>query len=209
MYSSILILASCSVLIEIMVIHFLATTRNIKTKIDTYRKIVSVIHHKGHRVSSDWVEHIYNEVIHNVARHESWEETCQIELDAAERADLIIVESSLKGGSFGLGYETCLALQKKKPVLLLLGKGQSEGIFLSGLQHSLLTRKEYTEDNLEKIVESFIQENTINTKDLRFNFVIDRQIHNHLNHKARKLGKTKAEVVRDLVLAHMKRSEQL
>ena len=49
------------------------------------------------------------------------------------------------------------------------------------------------------MVEKFLNENDIQSKDMRFNFFIDRKIYNYLRWAAFKTGKTKAEILRDLV----------
>ena len=76
--------------------------------------------------------------------------------------------------------------------------------YSSGLRHALLTVKEYEDNNLEKLVHDFLAENEISTKDLRFNFVIDRRLYHYLRWKSYKTRKTKAEVVRDLLDKDMK-----
>jgi len=49
------------------------------------------------------------------------------------------------------------------------------------------------------MLEKFMVDNDIQSKDMRFNFFIDRKIYNYLRWAAFKTGKTKAEILRDLV----------
>jgi hypothetical protein len=118
---------------------------------------------------------------------------------ALENADLLIAEAS-EGSAFGVGYEVSYALQRKKPTLILVKEKDAASSYATGLTDDLVTQKLYNLQNLESIVADFIKENTFNTKDLRFNFVIDRQLYNHIRWKSFRSKKTKAEVVRELLL---------
>ncbi len=52
---------------------------------------------------------------------------------------------------------------------------------------------------LKVTVSDFIKENDISAKDLRFNFAINRRIHNYLRSTSAKTGETKAEIIRRLI----------
>jgi predicted DNA-binding protein len=56
-------------------------------------------------------------------------------------------------------------------------------------------------------VSQFLEQNHIENKDLRFNFFIDRQIYNYLRWASFKTGKTKAEILRELVLHDIERQD--
>jgi hypothetical protein len=71
----------------------------------------------------------------------------------------------------------------------------------------MLTYKDYSEDNLEAVIREFLFENEISAKDMRFNFFLDRRIHNYLRGAAYKTGKTKAEILRDLVRRDIRRRD--
>lgn len=57
--------------------------------------------------------------------------------------------------------------------------------------------------NSYAIVKEFLEENVIDTKDLRFNFFLDRPTYNYLRWMSSKTGKTKAEIVRSLLQKEM------
>lgn len=186
-------------LIVDMIVHFIASS--LWTSKNSQRKkiIAEAVQNTGHSMSKNSSEIREVEMAEGLLDDSDWENICREELSAADRADLLIVEASNKG-SFGVGYVAAVCLDRKKPTLLLLEKGSLQGSFINGLKHPLLTRGEYDAENLAEIVIDFIQQNTVSSKDLRFNFVIDRQIYNYLRWRSHTSGKTKAEVVRDLLL---------
>jgi predicted DNA-binding protein len=59
---------------------------------------------------------------------------------------------------------------------------------------------------VEKIL-PFLEDNNISTKDMRFNFFIDRPIYNYLRWAALRTGKTKAEILRELVQREIKNKD--
>lgn len=188
-----------------MIIYFSANARNIESDVALYRRILGAIRSKGHLVAYDWVETALLRVAEspNKKLDLEWQATMH-EIEAGiERAELIIAEAS-EQSAFGVGYEVALALLAKKPVLALVKSGDAvTPSYVSGIRNELLTVKEYNDSNLEDHILEFIRENTIAKKDLRFNFVIDRQLHNHLRMQSFKTGKTKAEIVRDLLVKDM------
>lgn len=130
-----------------------------------------------------------------------------LSMDAIERADVVIVESTFK--SFGSGFQVAMALQKKKPTLLLVNKRNvvNESKISQGISDPLFLRKEYAgREDLHKIVTDFIEDHTYKTKDLRFNFVLDPPLYNHIRWKSFKTKKTKAEIVRELLIEDMDKS---
>ncbi len=133
------------------------------------------------------------------------EDIFRLNNEAIDRADLVIVEGSYK--SFGNGFQAATALQKKKPLLLLIRRGSDESTISRSAVDPYLIRKEYDDTSLDKIVKDFIQNNTMRTKDMRFNFVADRATSSHLRWLSYKSGKTKAEVLRNLILEDIRKSD--
>jgi len=100
----------------------------------------------------------------------------------------------------GVGYQVALAVQQKKPVLLLSKEGLENDSVVSGVDNTLVTFREYSDDNLEQTVQDFLVTNDVQPKDLRFNFFIDRQIYSYLRWASYKTGKPKGKILRELVL---------
>jgi len=182
-----------------MLIYFSASARNLEADLPNYKRIVSIIHSLGHTVSHDWIEPARLRMKRDGYNFGNLDVVVRDAEAAIESAEVLIAEAT-GGSTFGVGYEVALALSKRKPVLVLLNKHSKRDSYAIGITNSLLTTKNYDAGNLEKCVEDFIKANTIKIKDLRFNFVIDRQIYNHLRFRSYQTGKTKAEILRDLLL---------
>lgn len=110
--------------------------------------------------------------------------------------------------SFGVGHQVASAIQQKKPVLLLSRDDIVNDSLVTGLDDTIVHYKEYNNSNLEQIVKNFLEENNVQAKDLRFNFFIDRQIYNYLRWASYKTGKTKAHILRDLVLKEIDKDQK-
>jgi hypothetical protein len=187
-----------------MIIYFSASARSLKKDIKRYRRILTIARSLGHTFTNDWVETAWQQV----ARSGTYEGIIKGIVHSADlglrSAEVVIAEVS-GVSSFGVGYEVSRAMQERKPILLLATKEDSPNSYASGIENDLVTFKVYDSDlALEKHVEDFLKENTVKNKDLRFNFVLDRQIYNHLRQRSFSTGRTKAEIVRDLLIEDMK-----
>lgn len=182
-----------------MLIHFIASKSNLDKEIDNYRKIVDIIQKQGHKLTRNWIEGAYKIAQEGDGfKNLDWDSIYAENMEALARADLVIAEATTK--SFAVGFQTAVALQHKKPTLLLQREEVKEKTFYPATaKDNLLVHHIYDDTTLEKIVEDFLKENMIDSKDLRFNFFIDRKIYNYLRWAAFKTGKTKAEILRDLV----------
>jgi len=189
-----------------MLIYLSANARNIEHDIKTYRFIRDIIYRLGHNLVGDWTETalLREQNATNKGQLEGvdWKNMVQDAETSLQSAELLIAEAS-GASTFGVGYQVGLAINSRKPILLLVEESSAHISYATGLENDFIICKIYNSSNLEKILDNFIKENTIKNKDLRFNFVIDRQLHNHLRWKSFKTGKTKAEVVRELLVRDM------
>ncbi len=181
-----------------MLVHFAAPQQKILEDISYYRKIVKAIHERGDSLTRDWLEPAY-EVANRGGDFSSidWPTIYRENMEALARADVVIVD--ITHSNFAIGYMTAISVQHKKPTLVLFRDKAVVGTMASGLDESLIKLQEYDEASLDKIVFKFLEDNRIDTKDMRFNFFIDRPIYNYLRWAAFKTGKTKAEILRELV----------
>lgn len=188
-----------------MLVHFSASSRQIEKDIYLYRKIINAIRIAGHAISHDWIETAWLMTQGKGRDGEGWDlNTIALEVEAGiEAAEVAVIEAT-GVSTLGVGYELALALQRKKPTLVLIDERNTQGSYAIALRHDFLTIKTYDNDNLEKVITDFLDENIVNNKELRFNFVIDRKIYNHLRVKSFRTGRTKAEILRDLLEGDMK-----
>lgn len=178
-------------------VHLIASKSNVSEDIESLRSISRVIANKGHHIVRDWVESAYSRQIDDKGTPVDWMQIYTSNLETIAKADVIIAETSYN--SFGVGYQVAVAVQQKKPTLLLRHEGVEADAFATGIVDSWVQRVTYNEESIDSAIEKFLLENDISTKDMRFNFFIDRGIYNYLRWSALKTGKTKAEVLRELV----------
>lgn len=186
-------------------VHLIASKSSLTEDIESLRSVRKIIVQKGHQTVIDWIDSAYN-------RHKNGEETpidwttiYTSNLEAIAKADVVIAEVSHT--SFGVGYQVATAVQQKKPTLLLRHDKTDEATFATSVVDSWVECVTYNESNLESIIEKFLIDNDITTKDMRFNFFIDRAIYNYLRWSALKTGRTKAEILRELVQREIENRE--
>lgn len=188
-----------------MIIHLTGSSWQRTEDLEYLRKIISTIEENGGVLARDWVEPTFARNRAKTVEQINWEKVMRGNVDAISRADIVIVEAT--SYRFSQGYQVAVALQQKKPVLVLSRQPLDE-LSISGITNKLLTLAEYhNQDELQKAVAGFIKQNTVTTKDLRFNFFIDRQIYNYLRSVSFETGKNKSEVIRDLINREIRRSE--
>lgn len=190
-----------------MKVHLITSRPTLEQDITTLRKITSVIKGAGHTLAREWIEEAYERSQNPNVPYADWSKVYKENLEVINKADVIIAEVSHE--NFGVGYQTAVAVQQKKPVLMLRHASADKNAFATGVEDGWVKREEYTEENLADIMNKFLEANDIQAKDMRFNFFIDRPIYNYLRWAAFKTGKTKAEILRELVLKEIDKSNDV
>ncbi|MFO0920191.1 MAG: hypothetical protein U0451_00795 [Candidatus Saccharimonadales bacterium] len=127
-----------------------------------------------------------------------WSLIQQKAIEDIHKADICIFESSKS--SFAVGFQVAYALQLQKPCLVLKDKNGIKSNFGSGIVSNLLKYVTYEkDDDIVFTVRDFLSTNRLAAQDLRFNFVIDREIYNYLKWASFKTNSTKADIVRKLI----------
>jgi nucleoside 2-deoxyribosyltransferase len=180
-----------------MKVHLIASKTSLGKDIDILRAMISTIKSKGHTLARDWINDAYESNLKTGKTADDWSAIYNESLGTIAESDVIIADATYE--NFGVGYMLAMAIQQKKPVLMLRRSDAEENGFARGVVDDWVRHNEYTNENIEKIIADFIDENDISTKDMRFNFFIDRHIYNYLRWSALKTGKTKAEILRQLV----------
>lgn len=188
-----------------MRVHLITSRTTLEKDIETLRKMVSIIEKQGHTLALDWIEKAYKRTADQSQVGADWSQIYKENLETLTKADVIIAETSFE--NFGVGYQVANAVLLKKPILLLRHQTADKNAFAAGVEDSWVLQEQYTEDNLGPIINKFLDDNDIQTKDMRFNFFIDRPIYNYLRWSAHKTGKTKAEILRELVLREIDRDK--
>lgn len=192
-----------------MIVQIIGNASNLKNDLPFYHAILEVIHDSGAVIARDWISAAQNRIAKDIVRDDTkvdWDDVHKENSEAISRSDVVIIEATNYG--FQEGFYASQALQQKKPVLLVTQKN-IRGQLIYGIKHKLLTVQHYdTQDELKKIVTKFIKANTIATKDLRFNFFIDRQIYSYLREVSYETGKNKSEIIRELLEQEIDKQER-
>lgn len=192
-----------------MIIQIIGNGKNLQEDLTFYHAIIEVIHDSGAVIARDWINAAQNRIDKGITRDDTkveWDDVHKENSEAISRSDVIIIEATNYG--FQEGFYTSQALQQKKPVLLVT-RENVRGRLISGIKHKLLITQHYDDQaDLKKIVAKFIKANTIATKDLRFNFFIDRQIYGYLREVSYETGKNKSEIIRELLEQEIDKQEK-
>lgn len=194
-----------------MIVHIIASNTDIKESLPYIESAVEAIHDSEAVLSRDWVSAVKRRIEKNsevdlTKRVSDWDQFHQENLDSIARSDVVVAD--VTNYTFPDGYYTLYALQHKKPVLLVTRKDIRTSL-LAGIKHKQLTIHHYdTKEDIKKLVTKFIKTNTIATKDLRFNFFIDRQIYSYLREVSYETGKNKSEIIRELLEQEIDKQEQ-
>lgn len=189
-----------------MKVHFITSRPTLEKDIDVLRIIENIIKEKKHSLAHDWVESAYLREIESNTPASDWGDIYRANLEAIAQSDIIIAEATYE--NFAVGYQVAMAVQQKKPILMLRKAGADKNAFVTGVEDGWVQHEEYTNETLKKIADKFLKDNDIDTKDMRFNFFIDRHIYNYLRWAALRTGKTKAEILRNLVQKEISKDKE-
>ena len=180
-----------------MKVHFITSRPTLEKDIHILRMILHLIEDSGNTVAHPWIEDAFGREIEAKKPADDWGLIYRQNLEAIAQSDVVIAETTYE--NFSVGYQIAVAIQQKKPVLLLRHQTADKNAFVTGVEDGWVKHGEYVNEDVAPMVEKFLNENDIQSKDMRFNFFIDRKIYNYLRWAAFKTGKTKAEILRDLV----------
>ncbi len=186
-----------------MKVYFSTSASSIDKNIEDCRIIIATVKKLGHEVARDWVERAYKLKTkgHRYSENES-KKIYRDNLKALKESDVIILEATTH--TFNTGYLASLAINLQKPLLILTKDSAQITSFLMGETTTLKYVESYTDSSdLKLIVSSFLNENANEARDVRFNMYIGRNISNFLKRESRAKGKSKAQIVREILEEHI------
>ena len=188
-----------------MKVHFSATLQDIDNRIGNYEVVVNAIKGSGNELVRDWLqEYRSSRANKHDFTEEEWQNINEETLGAVQSADAVILDVSVS--SFSMGYIAATALANKKPLLMLFDRTPQPYILNSS--NSLKRSEVYKNfDDLERIVTAFLREIDVDANNLRFNMVLDREVYNYLNWESVNSGKTKAQIVREVLKERIRRKD--
>lgn len=185
-----------------MKVHFAAPLHNLYQHIEAYAEINAAIRDIGGIVVRDWLDEAEADSKTNksYARPE-WRVISDLTLEAIVQADLVIIDATLP--TFSLGYQAAVAVAHKKPLLILFQEGTENHNLIYDSSYSLMDIQAYSSlKEIKSIVTAFIKLHDIGSKDMRFNMFLDRESYTYLAWESAKTGKTKAQIIREIVRKH-------
>lgn len=190
-----------------MIVHFIATQHSIDINYTYLKKIYNTINQLGHKPSRKWLSK-ERRFIESINRKDgiNWGVFTKKDLEAIGGADLVVAE--VTDENIAIGYQIAVAVQQKKPVLML-SRHDISSVSLSSNANpdfdQFVTIKRYDLNTVSGILKGFFEKNDIKKQDMRFNFFINSEIYNYLKHEAYITGKNKSEILRELVLKEIRK----
>ena len=179
-----------------MIVHLIGSIRDFDSDPQYIRDIIETVHDHGSVLAHNWLEPALARKREEIYTAD-WTPFVENDLLAIKNADIIITE--MTHYAFSQGFQVAAALEQKKPVLAV-SRQSIKGRMSSGIIDPLFSFKQYTSrDELKSTVRTYLEKNTVHTKDLRFNILLTRSIFNYLENKTKETGKNKSEIIRDII----------
>lgn len=161
-----------------------------------YKRTIKFLEDKGLEV---YVGSLFDEKLEKEANsnREKWYKQT---IHEVQKADLVVVEISYPSTA-NVGHELTYALEIGKPVIAIYRK-EKEPIFLRGREDEKLLLFEYTDNDLESILDSALEYAT-DVQDVRFNFFISPSIGRYLDWVSKNKRIPRAVYLRKLIEEEM------
>ncbi len=187
-----------------MKVYFTAAISNVSDDFrKVYSRITTILEKHGHTVISNTLQIKDGNQIKTQSEADALSAQKKIS-KWKKQADMVLVEASTP--SFGVGQEIAEALSDNKQVVVLYKSGMKPHILQYQGQEALYF-VEYTDTNLEKVLEEYI-EYAKEHSDTRFNFFISPQIGTFLDWVSRKKKLPRAVYLRRLIEEDMKLNKE-
>jgi len=186
-----------------MKVYFTASITGKKQYLPNYLTIVRHLESKGHTVQA---HHILDKT-ESEMRLQTREDRLRFHkklISWIQDADFMIVEASFP--SISVGYEISLALQNRKPVLILYSEGDAPNLFASFNDEKLVCEK-YTLTSVKELIDDFICYAS-GACDTRFTFFITPKISTFLEKISVEQKIPKSVYLRSLIEEHITRGSR-
>lgn len=183
-----------------MNIYFTASIVGKKEYLKQYEQIIDILKSKGFSVRAEHILNATESEIQLKSREERLRFHKHLEHWISD-CDFMVVESSFP--SISVGYEISLAMERRKPVLILYSEGDPPSLFAHHENEKILCEK-YTKDTLDSIISDFL-DFVHGKSDTRFTFFLSSKQAAYLSHQAQKRRLPKSVYLRSLIDNDMKK----
>lgn len=188
-----------------MKIHFTCSTAQFNEHKQDYFKIRELLINQGHLLTRDWLPHTYERIKAKRIELTDIKEIYQANLKALKEAELVIVEDTVS--NFSTGHQITLALQQKKPTLVLW-KGQKhrqfKQMFIHGIESNILQVSQYDSNNLNQLLASFIGKFAATNETNRFHLVLSGVERQYLDWAQFHKGKSRTKIITEALHKEIK-----
>ena len=182
-----------------MNVYFTASIVGKKSYLSNYLRIIELLRAKKFTVQSEHIIDVTEPEIRLKSREERLKFQKKLE-NWIQHADFMVVEASFP--SISVGYEISLALQYRKPVLILYSVGDPPSLFGYHSDEKIVCEK-YTMDTIEETIDEFVSY-VRGASDTRFTFFITPQIAAYLEKVSIKEKMPKSVYLRKLIDEHIR-----
>jgi hypothetical protein len=182
-----------------MNVYFTASIVGKKDYLNHYQHIINLLKTRGYTVQSEHIINVTEPEIHLKTRDERLKFHKKLQ-SWIQHADFVVVEASFP--SISVGYEISIALQYRKPVLILFSVGDPPSLFGHHSDEKIVC-EHYTLETVEGIVDEFIRY-VHDASDTRFTFFVTPQIAAYLEKVSVKEKMPKSVYLRTLIENHIK-----
>jgi hypothetical protein len=155
-----------------MKIYLTHSTSKLVENRNMYEHLRSFLIDKGYTLTYDWLPDALKHIAKGTKKP-NYQKIYRESVVAIDKADIVIIEDTVS--SFSTGHQITLAIQRKKPTLVLWGKNKNkhfENSYLHAIKSEYLQIQSYDKDNLEEVISSFINKYGDIGERHRFNLVI-------------------------------------
>lgn len=180
-----------------MKIYFTCSTAEFKQYRDNYWAIRNYLVENGHILTRDWLAEADNRLDTKQIELGDIKEIYKACLQAIREAELVIIDDTVS--NFSTGHQITLALQLRKPTLVLWQGGkhrQFKHMFIHGIESDILEIAEYDRNNLTNTMQVFINKYEDTNERNRFHLVLNGVERNYLDWVQYVKGKSRTKVIR-------------
>jgi len=173
---------------------------------EQYKTIVGICEVNGHHVFADHLIKRDYTVTDKFTKEEHQKDFQKLTKQIKE-SDSVIIEGTYP--SIGTGHYMTIALNYLKPTLVLY-QNNPHGVLVGDPNRLLILRKysQANKNDLEEKIKKFLV--TARKKRLknRFNLMLDDEMVEYLDSKAKRNGVSKADIVRQLIVERLKNNDR-
>lgn len=190
-----------------MKVHLISSMREFQEDFENVRIIANIIQDSGHTIALNWFSGVYDRQARGINKESTfdWAEIVDTNIHTTITSDVLIIEGSRF--NYSQGFQTALALEHGKPVLNLYREDLPEykewpdKLFVSGIANPLFTSRAYkNEDDLQKIVTEFLEQNAKKIHELDMKLTLDAESYDKIVRISREEGKSQTSVIKDMVV---------